>query len=345
MNDLVNRYVYDVVRRLPNTDRQEVEAELKANIYDMLSDYPSDDEIKKILQQLGHPAKLADQYRQNPKYLISPSNYDQYILILKLVLPIIFVVLVIIGIMFGTLETIANNKTASLLHIFTNATAKGIRFAISSVFQAFIWITIGFVVYEKSGYQQKMRNEWKVEDLPDLSKQKHYMIPLHEPIVEITMSSIFGIVGILIVSGIIPVVYSFSLKKTDVPDIFNPAFLQLCIPIFIVILIFSINASLTKLVYRRWNIIVCCVSILSSVVGAAGFIYLLTRPNIFTTSFLTYIKSIEWQDVDISNFINNNGIDTILTIIIIIIIISSIGSCIHSVYKTITNNQKGNNYE
>ena len=47
MNQLVDRYVYDdVTRRLPESERAEVGKELKANIYDMLSDNPDDDEIK-----------------------------------------------------------------------------------------------------------------------------------------------------------------------------------------------------------------------------------------------------------------------------------------------------------
>lgn len=36
MNNLIERYVYDVTRRLPEKDRDEVSSELKSNIYDML---------------------------------------------------------------------------------------------------------------------------------------------------------------------------------------------------------------------------------------------------------------------------------------------------------------------
>jgi hypothetical protein len=44
--------------------------------YDMLSDQPNDAEIKEVLQSMGSPTKLAEQYRQNPRYLISPQVYD-----------------------------------------------------------------------------------------------------------------------------------------------------------------------------------------------------------------------------------------------------------------------------
>ena len=36
MNELIERYIHDVIRRLPEKDRAEIERELRANIYDML---------------------------------------------------------------------------------------------------------------------------------------------------------------------------------------------------------------------------------------------------------------------------------------------------------------------
>ena len=60
MSNMIERYVHDVARRLPEKDREDVKKELRANIYDMLPDGASDDAIKKVLYELGSPASLAE---------------------------------------------------------------------------------------------------------------------------------------------------------------------------------------------------------------------------------------------------------------------------------------------
>jgi hypothetical protein len=47
MNKLFDRYVYDVVRRLPIEIREDVKEELKANISEMIVDETNDEEVKK----------------------------------------------------------------------------------------------------------------------------------------------------------------------------------------------------------------------------------------------------------------------------------------------------------
>src|SRR5690554_160935 len=84
-NKLIDRYVYDVTRRVESKSREEIEKELKSNIYDMLGDNPSDDEIKQVLLSLGKPSDLANKYRSNDNsYLISPKYYHDYIKTLKI---------------------------------------------------------------------------------------------------------------------------------------------------------------------------------------------------------------------------------------------------------------------
>jgi len=60
MKQLIDRYIYDVVRRLAEKDRDEVSRELESNIYDMLPDDPSEEDIRKVLYDLGAPCGLAE---------------------------------------------------------------------------------------------------------------------------------------------------------------------------------------------------------------------------------------------------------------------------------------------
>src|SRR5574344_277501 len=78
MKNLIDRYVFDVVRRLPEGERGDVERELRANIRDMLPEDSQEAETVRVLESLGDPRKLAEQYRANPRYLISPAMFEQY---------------------------------------------------------------------------------------------------------------------------------------------------------------------------------------------------------------------------------------------------------------------------
>ncbi|MCK7487015.1 MAG: hypothetical protein MZU97_17045 [Bacillus subtilis] len=53
MNDWIKRYVHDVARRLPESQRDEVKKELEANIGDMLPEQPTEADIKAVLTTLG----------------------------------------------------------------------------------------------------------------------------------------------------------------------------------------------------------------------------------------------------------------------------------------------------
>ena len=57
---LIDRYIYDVVRRLPKDQREDIELELRALIDDMLGGAAEESEVAGVLQNLGKPADLAE---------------------------------------------------------------------------------------------------------------------------------------------------------------------------------------------------------------------------------------------------------------------------------------------
>jgi hypothetical protein len=79
MDNLIERYVYDVTRRLPEKEQEDVRKELTANIYDMLPIQAGEEAVKTVLLNLGPTYDLAEQYRQKPNYLISPATYSSLV--------------------------------------------------------------------------------------------------------------------------------------------------------------------------------------------------------------------------------------------------------------------------
>ncbi len=92
MNDLIERYIYAVTKRLPKKIRDDVSKELYSLISDMLDERcgdmsPTDKDIRVVLTELGTPGELSAQYAPDKdKCLIGAPYYQTYIVILKIVL-------------------------------------------------------------------------------------------------------------------------------------------------------------------------------------------------------------------------------------------------------------------
>lgn len=90
--DLIERYIYAVIKTLPTRMREDVERELHSLISDMLEercqDMPSTEhDVLVVLTELGRPAELAAKYRpERASYLIGPGYYAAYKFLLGLVL-------------------------------------------------------------------------------------------------------------------------------------------------------------------------------------------------------------------------------------------------------------------
>ena len=75
MREMIERYVYDVVRRLPQSQREDISRELRTLIDDMMeeradSGKTEQENAEEVLKELGSPFALAGKYRDSKKYLI-----------------------------------------------------------------------------------------------------------------------------------------------------------------------------------------------------------------------------------------------------------------------------------
>jgi len=113
MKNMIERYVYAVTRRLPETIQEEVKQELKANIYDMLPEGATDEQIERVLRELGHPRDMAVKYQPKDRYLISPRYFADYLYTLKIVV----IILILIGFAVGTLETVIGHTPSHFFEL------------------------------------------------------------------------------------------------------------------------------------------------------------------------------------------------------------------------------------
>lgn len=92
MNDLIERYIYAVTKRMERRQREDVSLELRGLIEDMLTERcgscsPAEKDVRVVLTELGTPQELYSQYSgDGDKCLIGQPYYSTYLFVMKIVL-------------------------------------------------------------------------------------------------------------------------------------------------------------------------------------------------------------------------------------------------------------------
>jgi hypothetical protein len=189
---LIDRYVYAVTERLPEDTREDVSRELRANIEDMLPENPTESDVRNVLEELGSPMKLAEEYNPKKRYLIGPGLYDKYFSVLKLVIGIVTTVLICVTCFEWAVNPSVNGSLAEMSSKFFVDMLVTI---IQGVIQGSLWVTLVFAVLERSGVNEGMmpfaKKEWSLDDLPNLPVSNKSKISRGETIFSIFFTVLF----------------------------------------------------------------------------------------------------------------------------------------------------------
>ncbi|PKK87505.1 MAG: hypothetical protein CVV63_00775 [Tenericutes bacterium HGW-Tenericutes-8] len=292
MNDLIERYIYDVKRRLKENQRVEIEKELRMNIEDMLADDHSEANIKKVLLSLGSPAKLAVNYKE-PQYLISPEMFDDYIRVLTIVL-IVFASITVIG---GVVGAFFSTETVfeSILEVFFGS-------LIQSLFTGFGITTLIFVGME--AYQKKHKPEFKLESLPKVPKVESKKNLRVEIIVEMIFSIVFGIIFVFLLLtnyGEFTLVLNGNTHEYT-GQIINQSVINIFIPLIIVSMVISNIIRIIKFKEGGYTLKLGIAYTLFELASIIIFTVIVLQPNLFENGFIEVLN--QALDIDFAHTMN-----------------------------------------
>jgi hypothetical protein len=331
MKDLIERYIYAVVRRLPEASQEEIKEELKANIYDMLPGNPTEEHITKVLYDLGSPRDLAVKYQAKERYLVSPRYYDDYIHALKIVSMIFVLISMVSGLIEGILAPVETEIFEHIVSIIASTFAE----AFQGLFGAFAIVTLVFWGIEQAQLKTS-RCEWKVSDLPELPKQNALKISRTETIFEIVFETVFSVIFIMILSHYHTWIGYYSEANVFTP-FFNPDVLGTFVLLFIVSLLSALCLSVLKLIKGRWSSNLAIFSTLYDLFSFGLLIFFLTQSNFVHPDFFQAIS----LDSGLSVAEIASGYETAIRVIIIIVTITTILSISTLWYKIIKAKHKG----
>ncbi|MES5866301.1 hypothetical protein [Bacillus cereus group sp. RP32] len=293
--NLIDIYVEEVAKRLPEKNREDIILELRSTIEDMLPDDYNDDDEKRVLEKLGSPVSLANGYLDRPMYLIGPRYFDVYTTLLKMIIPIAAVIALIAMV---AENFVGYDGEQAVLNVILNLIGKGIGEIIEVGLHVFFWLTLVFAILERTDKDKGTQplttslKKWTPDDLKNTS-----YIPKKKSI------SKFEVFGGLMWTAIWATLYFYANHLVGVyhgtesglkfvAATFNQDVLLQYWPIVVIVIVFEIAISLYKLVQGQWTKKLAIGNAILQIVGTIVFIVIVVNPHLFNEGFIAYVANV-----------------------------------------------------
>lgn len=292
---LIDIYIQEVTRRLPEKMRTDIALELRSTIEDMLPEEYSEKEVKGVLNELGSPAVLASGYKDQPMHLIGPRYFDGYVSLLKMILPIATVVSLITII---AQYFIGYSGEEAMLKMVFTMIGEGIWTFIEVGIHVFFWLTLTFAIIERvdKGKNQHpltfSMEKWTADELKNVA-----YIPKKKAI------SKFEVFGSLMWTAIWATLYFYANQLVGVyegsgnrlefvmPALNQDVLLQYW-PIIVMIIGVEIALSLYKLLKAQWTKRMAIYNAILQIITTIVLISILINPNIMNEQFIAYMTDL-----------------------------------------------------
>lgn len=322
---MIDRYIYQVIKNLPSGNRKDIEEEIRTLISDMLDARTQggdagQDDIAAVLAELGNPEELSARYMELPRYLIGPSVYPKYMMVLKTV-----VFAFAIGMALITILQVAVSNEPGM-----NPVSTLIDNVFSGAVSAAAWVTIIFAIIERRGINlNKMSKEWKVSDLPPVP-DKNTAIKIGGPIVSlvfITLGTIFFIAAPELFSA-----YITTKEGTlSIIPVFNLSMIRQLMPAFILIFAFGAVKEITSIIERRYTRKMVIITIVCDIIVLVLAVIVFSNSSIWNPDFAAEVnKALGVQDSQVQNIWG-----TFTSRFVLVIIAFSLIDPFTAIYKSI----------
>lgn len=292
--NLIDLYIQEVAKRLPEKNREDITLELRSTIDDMLPEDYNEKDVKSVLEKLGSPVSLANGYLDRPMHLIGPRYFDVYTTLLKMIIPIAAVIALISMV---AENFIGYSGDQAVLNVIFQLIGKGIGEIFEVGLHVFFWLTLVFVILERTDTDKGIEplttslKKWTPDDLKNIS-----YIPKKKAI------SKFEVFGGLMWTAVWATLYFYANHLVGVyngtanglkfvSSTFNQDVLLQYWPIVVIMIVFEICISLYKLVQGQWTQRLAIGNAILQVAGTIVFIVIVVNPHVFNAGFITYLAN------------------------------------------------------
>ncbi|MFI5952325.1 permease prefix domain 1-containing protein [Cryptosporangium sp. NPDC051539] len=283
---LLDRYVFTVLRRVPEKQRTDIDRELRASIADAVDARvgggdPPEAALEATLLELGDPERLADGYAGRRQYLIGPELFGVWRRILTLLVSIVLPIVVAVGVI-GTL--LGGGGVGKAIGV-------GIGTLITTAAHMGFWTTAVFAILERTGVgRDELGGEWTPAKLPRYENH-------HRDVATLAMALIWPLA-----LAVALVLQQFTF--TDVP-VLDPANWTFWWPYLLVVLVLECGYAVW--VFRRaaWDHTVTAVNAVLAIAFWVPVVWLLADHAFYNPR---YVSSLDWGTADARHWLTVSGV-------------------------------------
>jgi hypothetical protein len=280
VNELIDRYIHQVARKLPQSSRDDVVLELRTTIDDMVEARDGNDDpdaVRQALAELGNPRDLAARYRGEPRHLIGPDYYEPYLSVLKVVLAVALPVILGVQVLADILEERSGPGMVGSAIWGTAMTGMLVAF----------WVTLVFAVIERAGMsidEAAGRSEpWNPDDLPELPPER-----------SITLGDF---VASVVVVALIPIALVWQHVQSAFSDaggpipLLDPDLWRSWFPVLLAIVAVNLGIEIWKFRAGRWSLPLVLSNLALNVAFAGYFIALFAVEDVWNPDYVTALAA------------------------------------------------------
>ena len=335
--ELMQRYIYQVVRRLAKDQREETARELE----ELITDMAEQKGMEEALKELGDPAVFAGKYREEPAWVIGPEYSEDYRWLLKIVLAAVALSVVISGVVQGLLQ-------GDGMRILTEVVSSAVMGAVSAGGA----VTILFMILERRKIRIDFRKEFGTSEkygmerrnwipalLPPIPDSKA-VIKRSDEAVNLVFEALLA--GLMIFAPWLFGAYVFE-NGTFIRTIpiVNLERWNIILPVLLIALAAGFADDVVRLVCGRYCQTVLIVCLVSGAVQAVFAWIMLKALPFFNPSFVEELRQeFGWQGTkgDLLILYGTGRLETIVLLVIWACILIEMGV---TVYKTVKYAEKG----
>ncbi|MEO8094062.1 MAG: permease prefix domain 1-containing protein [Pseudolysinimonas sp.] len=277
MTTLTDRYVWAVVRSIPEQQRADIERELRASITDAVdgridAGAAPDRAESDTLLELGDPDRLAAGYTGRPNWLIGPAYYFTYLRLLKVLFSVVLPIIVVV-IALG--QVIAGHSVGS---VFGTTFGAGIAVAAHLGF----WPTMVFAIIERTQGSNKSVVEWTPANLPQLPPRNPFGIA--DLIAAVVLVLFFVATAIWV--QVYPI-FADAAGRT-IPFLV-PSLWQFWLPYFFALA--AVEIAFSFVIYRvgHWTWPLVAVNVVLNALFVVPALWLLSTGSVFNQEFFDHL--------------------------------------------------------
>ena len=276
-NDLIERYLYAVTKRLPKKQREDVARELRSLVEDMLTERcgeitPTEKDVRIVLTELGTPQELYEKYDEDgDKCLIGQPYFSTYKFVLRIVLAFAAVGMTVSSCILQMLEPQG----------WLDMAANWLSMLYNTMLSGFAIVTLLFAFFYHKGI--RISEPFNFDDLPPVPK-KSQEISKWDSIVGIGFCVVFVVLFVFT-----PEVFSVVLEGRRI-SLFNMALIHSSWPLIVAFALCGIIREAVQLMERRYNRRVLVTALVTNVISAVLFIWWLVSFDVLNPTFLSNMR-------------------------------------------------------